>query len=79
MTVHVKLSTTLRRAVPGYAPEKGLFLEFDGSRTAGDVARHLHLPLDDIKIVMVNGAHASLDQLLADGDRVAFFPAVGGG
>lgn len=79
MTVYVKLSTTLRRAVPGYAPERGLVLELDGARTAGDVARHLHLPLDDIKIVMVNGTHASLDRSLADGDRVAFFPAVGGG
>lgn len=34
---------------------------------------------DLVKIVMVNGMHAGLDQEVRDGDRVALFPPVGGG
>lgn len=79
MSVHIKLSTTLRDHVPGYNPLEGLSLDPAGLGTAGDAARKLNLPLDDIKIVMLNGRHASLESPLRDGDRVAFFPPVGGG
>lgn len=79
MTVHVKLSTTLRDAVPGYVPATGLEAALPAPPTVRRLAEQLALPLEDIKIVMLNGQHASLDAPLADGDRVAFFPAVGGG
>ena len=79
MRLHIKLSTTLRACVPDYDPVRGLAVELAEGGTARDLALHLGLPLDDIKIVMINGRHASLDTPLHDGDRVAFFPAVGGG
>lgn len=79
MSIHVKLSTTLRDHVSGYNAHEGLFLEPEGMLCPRALAEKLHLPLDDIKIIMINGVHASLDSPLADGDRVAFFPAVGGG
>ena len=79
MRLHIKLSTTLRACVPDYEPVKGLITELAEGGTVRDLALHLGLPLDDIKIVMINGRHASMDAPLHDGDRVAFFPAVGGG
>lgn len=79
MRVHVKLSTTLRDCVPGYEPERGLDVEAPDGATAEDLARNLGLPLDRIKIVMINGRQKALADGAADGDRVAFFPAVGGG
>ena len=79
MIVHVKLSTTLRDAVPGYVPSTGLEASLAAPATVRLLAEQLDLPLADIKIIMLNGQHASLDAPLADGDRVAFFPAVGGG
>ena len=79
MRVHIKLSTTLRDAVPGYAPTLGLDLDTDGPATAASVAEQIGLCPADIKIVMINGQRAPLDASLNDGDRVAFFPAVGGG
>ena len=79
MPVLIKLSTTLREHVPGYNPAEGLSMELHGPATVGDMAERIGLPLSQIKITMLNGAHASLDNPLADGDRVAYFPAVGGG
>lgn len=34
---------------------------------------------EKIGVVMINGRHASLDQVLQEGDTLAFFPLVGGG
>lgn len=79
MPILVKLSTTLRRHVPAYVPATGLEVAFAAPMTAGALAERLHLPLEEIKVVMVNGVQSSLGQPLADGDRVAYFPAVGGG
>ena len=79
MQVLIKLSTTLREYVPEYTPSPGIFLPLSGNETVLDVALTLGLPPTEIKIVMVNGRHASLDTTVQDGDRVAYFPAVGGG
>ncbi len=79
MSVFVTLSTTLRSFVPGYQPAQGLTLDLDGPITAAALAERLGLPLPEIKIVMLNGRRAELDELVRDGDRCAFFPAVGGG
>ena len=79
MHLTVKLSTTLRDHVPCYNPEAGLQLAMPEGSSAEQLARHLNLPLQDIKIVMVNGRQRKVDDLLRDGDRIAFFPAVGGG
>jgi sulfur carrier protein ThiS len=79
MTVHARLSTTLRTHVPNYDSAKGLEIEISQSLTALDLAQQLTLPPEDIKIVMLNGRRVSLETLIEDGDRVGFFPAVGGG
>ena len=79
MKLTVKLSTTLRDCVPGYMPEAGLQADMPEGCTVAQLAQHLGLPLQDIKIVMVNGRQHKVDDLLRDGDRVAYFPAVGGG
>ena len=57
--------------------ERDLYIP-DGM-TVGELARHIGLPLEEIKIVMVNGRHSEADDAMRDGDRIAFFPAVGGG
>ena len=79
MSVFVTLSTTLRNCVPGYRPADGLNLEVSGLTTAGDLAQRLNLPLSEIKIVMINGRRLELTTPINDGDRVGYFPAVGGG
>ena len=82
MSVQIKLSTTLRDCVPGYVPETGLFIDLaegEATLTAGELAQRIGLPLEEIKIVMINSRQSELDSIVRDGDRVAYFPAVGGG
>ena len=79
MPVHLMLSTTLRDHIPGYDPLQGLSLELQGRTTVRGLAEQLGLPLPQIKIVMLNGRRAGLDEELAEGDRLALFPAIGGG
>ena len=57
----------------------GIEMPLPPGATAGALALHLGLCLEDVKIIMVNGMHAPSDRLLQDGDRIAYFPAVGGG
>lgn len=81
MPIHVKLSTTLRKYVQDYDPETGLDLEIPepGLTTAADIANYLTVPLPEIKFLMLNGRCRPLDTILQENDRVAYFPAVGGG
>lgn len=79
MRVTVKLSTTLRDYVPSYQPEKPMEVETGEDATVASLAEQLGLPLQEIKIVMVNGRQREVDTPMRDGDRVAYFPAVGGG
>ena len=82
MSILIKLSTTLRDMVPRYEPETGLSVSLkdgEASVTAGELASRIGIPLEEIKIVMINSRQSELDSVVADGDRVAYFPAVGGG
>lgn len=78
---HIKISSTLRKYVAGYNPEKGLDLALPGTHALSvkDLALQLSLPLEEIKFAMINGKTASMDAIVAENDRIAFFPAVGGG
>lgn len=82
MSIHIRLSTTLRDYVPGYVPETGIQAELalgEVSVTAGELASRIGLPAEEIKIIMINGRQSSLESPVEKGDRIAYFPAVGGG
>lgn len=78
MSVHVLVSSTLRSYVPGYDPCNGLDVAVE-THTPASLASQLGIPLNEIKFVMLNGHYQPLDTPLQDGDRLAIFPAVGGG
>ena len=79
MNVTVMLSATLRAYAPGYRPADGLSVELEQGSSAAALAEKIGLPEAEIKIVMINGRRGALDRILADGDRVGFFPALAGG
>lgn len=81
MSIHIKISTTLRPYVSGYDPEQGIDINADSETrlNLAELAEKLGIPLDEIKFVMVNGRYQPMDSTITDGDRVAYFPAVGGG
>lgn len=47
--------------------------------TCADVVASLIIPEAEIGIVLINGRHAQLTQILQEGDTLALFPLVGGG
>ncbi len=47
--------------------------------TVGDVMAAEGLAGEDVRIILLNGVHASPQAELADGDGLSFFPALGGG
>jgi sulfur carrier protein ThiS len=57
----------------------GIELYVAKGTTVADVCKELNIPVDDIKIVMVNGRNQSLDYRLQGDERVALFPPIGGG
>lgn len=75
MPITIKCFASLARFAP---PDADAYPIAPGECVADVVAR-LGIPLDDLKLVFVNGVHAGLEAVLADGDRLGLFPAVGGG
>lgn len=79
MPLKILLSSTLRKYYPDYDPLKGLELVFDGEKTVGEVCRKINIPVEKIKVIMINGKNASFDDILMGDERVGLFPPLGGG
>ena len=78
MGIHVKISSSLRKYMPDYAPEAGMYADGAGL-TAASLALSLGIPLREVKFIMLNGRLRPLQTVLETGDRIAYFPAIGGG
>ena len=74
MNVTVRLFATLREG-----RGKELSLDMPAGATPSIVAERLGIGLKDVAILLVNGRDGRADGTLAEGDRVSFFPPVGGG
>ena len=75
MHITIKCFATLSR----FTPKDADAFSVTPGESVGSVVARLGIPLGELKLVFVNGAHCALDTPLADGDRVGLFPAVGGG
>ncbi len=77
----MKLKVNLMSLFAKYSKEDSEgFTHLDHGRTIKALAEHLGLPLERVKIVMVNGQQGDLETLLSDNDLVYIFPpAIGGG
>lgn len=75
MPIEVHCFATLAR----FSPADAATFAIDPGETAGSVIFRLGIPAEEIKLLFVNGAQASADTVLRDGDRLGVFPAVGGG
>lgn len=78
MCKKMKIEVRCFATISNYAPKDG-FLEVSPNSTIKDIMDLLKLPENEVKVIFVNGKHEKKDYVLKDGDRVAFFPAVGGG
>jgi sulfur-carrier protein len=74
MPITVKLFASLR---------KGRFdmdaWAFTPGMTGRQIIHDIGIPEKDVRLIFINGRHASLEDRLADGDILALFPPVGGG
>ncbi|HSH70456.1 MAG TPA: MoaD/ThiS family protein [Deferrisomatales bacterium] len=77
MIVRVKFFAGLREFLP--AGETPHHAEFEDGATVADVFRTFGVPPGKPRIILVNGRHAGLDQVLAHNDLLAVFPPVAGG
>jgi molybdopterin converting factor small subunit len=75
MKIQIRCYATLAQ----YQPSSGEELQVQPGMTGIDLAARLGIALEEIKVAFINGRHASLETVLQEGDRVALFPAVGGG
>ena len=75
MPIDLRCFATLAPLMPADA---GAFSILPGE-TVLELTKRLGIPLEEIKLVFINGAAVSVDAVLADGDRVGIFPPVGGG
>jgi molybdopterin converting factor small subunit len=79
MKVEVRIFATLRRYVPELGVGEPKVLDLPEGTTFKALRDQLELPPEEVRVIMRNGRHVELDELIADGDRIAYIPAVAGG
>ena len=72
--IEVRLFATLREG-----RGKVQMLPAEEYACAGDIIRHLDIPMEEVAILLINGFHKKPQDPVKDGDVVALFPPVGGG
>lgn len=55
------------------------FMEIQDKTTIEDIINELNIPIETVKLIFLNGRHASITMSLKDGDRLGIFPPIGGG
>jgi len=78
----MKIERRLFASLSRYLPEewKGSpVVEVPEGMTAKNLLEKIGVPLGAVKVIFINGVHASGDEVIGDGDRVGVFPPVAGG
>ncbi|MBS4024266.1 MAG: MoaD/ThiS family protein [Clostridia bacterium] len=79
MAIEVRLFTTLREYLPPGSVDGVYHYEPEGKEIVRDLVNRLNLPFPQVHLIIINGEQGSLDSEIKDGDRIGFFPPVGGG
>jgi molybdopterin converting factor small subunit len=74
MQITVKLNASLRQYVKLVSNDGTLLLEMEENATAREIVQKLAIPLEKVKMILLNGKGVGLDSILNDGDRIALFP-----
>jgi len=77
--VEVRLYASLRKYHPTSGSGEALVITLDNEAKLGDLLDKLKLPRQEVNLLMVNGNWQKESYLLQDGDRIGFFPLIGGG
>ena len=74
MEVEVRLFASLQK----YRDEQDK-VELEDGTTVADLLGTFGIPPSEVAIVLVNGKHATGEQLLNDGETLSLFPPIAGG
>jgi len=72
--ITIKLFATLNK----YTPVAETYPVKPGT-TISDLLQQLGVPVDEVKLIFINGKKGDLTSTLQGGERVGIFPPVGGG
>lgn len=79
MKVEIHLYASLAHLMPVSPDGKPHKVDVADGMTVKELLRSLEVPEGAVKILFLNGIHASGDEILKDGDRIGVFPPVAGG
>ncbi|MCF8063585.1 MAG: MoaD/ThiS family protein [Deltaproteobacteria bacterium] len=79
MKVDIQLFASLGRYAPSGKGDASHAVTLEQGATVGALLDRLGVPAGVVKLVFVNGVHATGETVLHDGDRVGVFPPVAGG
>ncbi len=76
----MKVEVNLYANLACYMPyEKRGSMKISEGATIMTLLNQLNVPINDIKLIFLNGIRANVDEVLKDGDKIGIFPAIGGG
>ncbi|MFN2143888.1 MAG: MoaD/ThiS family protein [Anaerolineales bacterium] len=79
MEVEVRVFATLRRYMPELNIGEPRIVQVEPGTTLDQLRVQMGLPAEEVKIVMCNNLQADPEDLVRDGDRITYIPAVAGG
>lgn len=79
MLLEVRVFGGLEKLIPGAVFGRPINIEAPEGTTVRALLDMMKIPEDQVFTILVNGVHSSMEEPLDSGDRVAFFPPVGGG
>jgi sulfur carrier protein ThiS len=80
MKIFVKVFASLRKKYPSVSDLNPLEMEIDKGTTLAQLIARLNFSQEEVKITLVNGLRASVeDIIIEEGSIISLFPAVGGG
>ncbi len=74
-TIQIKLFATLTKHLPDNADAHPI----EPGATVRPILEKLGVPLEQAKLIFIDGKRGSLDSVLNGGERLGIFPPVGGG
>lgn len=80
MKIFVKVFASLRKKYPDISDLNPLEMEINKETTLAQLIARLNFSQEEVKIILVNGLRASVDDIIKEeGSMISLFPAVGGG
>lgn len=79
MKIELRLYATLVKYAEKNKIPQFSTVELEEGLTLANLLEKFGILSEHVRIAMINGKRAELDQVLQDGDRVGLFPPVGGG